>query len=155
MMMRSALFQTNTLDFYSASLLKQQSAFRHVAPVGHIFLISRQAVFALSPYCCVLSGEATNTNFIIFGLTRCHGARIYDLPHSRRARKPLYHRCGNSLKHVSVQLCQFNFFSFFSYFISFIAQFQFYQSLCKESGHTGPLHTCDYYQSKDAGMKLQ
>lgn len=41
------------------------------------------------------------------------------------------------------------------YFISFIAQFQFYQSLCKESGHTGPLHTCDYYQSKDAGMKLQ
>jgi hypothetical protein len=27
----------------------------------------------------VLSGEATNTNFIVFGLT-------YDLPHTRRAR---------------------------------------------------------------------
>jgi len=27
----------------------------------------------LSPYCCVLSGEATNTNFIIFGLTRTRG----------------------------------------------------------------------------------
>jgi hypothetical protein len=25
---------------------------------------------ALSPYCCVLCGEATNTNFIVFGLTR-------------------------------------------------------------------------------------
>jgi hypothetical protein len=30
----------------------------------------RQSVFALSPQCCVLSGEATNTNFIVFGLTR-------------------------------------------------------------------------------------
>ena len=28
------------------------------------------SVFALSPYCCVLSGEVTNTNFIVFGLTR-------------------------------------------------------------------------------------
>jgi hypothetical protein len=27
-------------------------------------------VFALCPYCCMLSGEATNTNFIVFGLTR-------------------------------------------------------------------------------------
>jgi hypothetical protein len=26
-------------------------------------------VFALTPYSCVLSGEATNTNFIFFGLT--------------------------------------------------------------------------------------
>ena len=25
---------------------------------------------SLIPYCCVLSGEATNTNFIVFGLTR-------------------------------------------------------------------------------------
>jgi hypothetical protein len=28
-----------------------------------------QTVFALSPKCCV-SGEATNTNFLVFGLTR-------------------------------------------------------------------------------------
>jgi hypothetical protein len=27
-------------------------------------------MFALSPYCCMLSGEATNTNFIVFGLIR-------------------------------------------------------------------------------------
>ena len=32
--------------------------------------IPSQPVFVLSPYCCVLSGEATNTNFIVVGLTR-------------------------------------------------------------------------------------
>ena len=35
---------------------------------GHIILIPSKPVFALAPYCCVLSGEATNTNFIVFGL---------------------------------------------------------------------------------------
>jgi hypothetical protein len=34
------------LDFYSVSLLKQQSADRHVAPLGHIILIPSQTVFA-------------------------------------------------------------------------------------------------------------
>jgi hypothetical protein len=58
------------LDFYSASSLKQQSAGRHVAPLEHIILIPSQTVFALSPYCYVLSREVTNTNFIVFGLTR-------------------------------------------------------------------------------------
>jgi hypothetical protein len=33
------------LDFYSASSLKQQSVGRHVAPLGHIFLIPSQPVF--------------------------------------------------------------------------------------------------------------
>ena len=37
------------LDFYSASSLKQQSADRHVAPLGYIILIPSQPVFALSP----------------------------------------------------------------------------------------------------------
>jgi hypothetical protein len=45
------------LDFYNASSLKQQSAGRHVAPLGHIILIPSQPAF-------------TNTNFIVFGLTR-------------------------------------------------------------------------------------
>ena len=36
-------------DFDSASSLKQQSAGRHVAPLGHIILIPNQAVFAPSP----------------------------------------------------------------------------------------------------------
>jgi hypothetical protein len=39
-------------------------------PLRHIILIPSQPVFPLSPYCCVLSGEATNTNFIVFCLTR-------------------------------------------------------------------------------------
>ena len=37
------------LDFYSANSLKQQSAGRHVAPLGHIILIPSQPVFALTP----------------------------------------------------------------------------------------------------------
>ena len=39
------LDQNVELDFYSASWLKQQSVGRHVAPLGHIFLIPSQAVF--------------------------------------------------------------------------------------------------------------
>jgi hypothetical protein len=57
------------LDFYSASL-KQQSADRNVAQLRHIILIPSQPVFAFSPSCCVLSGEAININFKTFGLTR-------------------------------------------------------------------------------------
>ena len=53
------------LDCYSASSLKQQSADRHVAQIGHIILIPREPVFVLSPKCCVLSGEPTNTNLIV------------------------------------------------------------------------------------------
>ena len=36
-------------------------------------------------YGCVLSREATHTNFIIFGLAR-PGHENYDLPHPRRGR---------------------------------------------------------------------
>ena len=41
-----------------------------IAPLGHIILIPSQPVFVLSPFCCVFSVEATNTNFVVFGLTR-------------------------------------------------------------------------------------
>ena len=41
------LDQHTLLDLYSASWLKQQSAGRHVAPLGHIILIPSQPVFAL------------------------------------------------------------------------------------------------------------
>jgi hypothetical protein len=46
---RFVLDQHAELDFYSASSLKQQSTGRHVAPLGHIILITSQPVFALSP----------------------------------------------------------------------------------------------------------
>ena len=42
------LDQHTELDFYRAYPQKQQSAGRHVAPLGHIILIPSQAVFALS-----------------------------------------------------------------------------------------------------------
>jgi hypothetical protein len=41
---------------------------QHDAPLEHIILIPRLPVFALSPLCCMINVEATNTNF--FGLTR-------------------------------------------------------------------------------------
>ena len=46
---RFVLDQHAELDVYSGSSLKQQSAGRHVAPLGHIILIPSQPVFALSP----------------------------------------------------------------------------------------------------------
>ena len=46
---RFVLDQHAEFDFYSASSLKQQSADRHVTPLGHIILIPSQPVFALSP----------------------------------------------------------------------------------------------------------
>jgi hypothetical protein len=67
---RFVLDQHVELDIFSASSLKQQSAGRYVAPLGHIILIPSRPVFDLSPDCCMLSGEATNTNVIVFGLTR-------------------------------------------------------------------------------------
>ena len=60
---------TRLVGFFSAGSLKQQSADRHVAPLGHIILIPSQPVFALS-LSLILGGKATNTNFIISSLTR-------------------------------------------------------------------------------------
>ncbi|HEY0036250.1 MAG TPA: M2 family metallopeptidase [Longimicrobium sp.] len=40
------------------------------------------------------------------------------------------------------------------YFLARILQFQFYRSLCRESGHTGPLYRCSFYGSEPAGAKL-
>jgi hypothetical protein len=48
------IFRGGCGTFYSASSQKQ-----HVAPLGHIILIPSQPIFALSPECYVISGEAT------------------------------------------------------------------------------------------------
>ena len=45
---RFVLDQHAELDFYSASSLKQQSADRHVAPLGHIILIPSQPVLSVA-----------------------------------------------------------------------------------------------------------
>jgi hypothetical protein len=43
------LDQHTELDFNSASSLKQQSASRHVAPIGHVIVIPSQPVFVFTP----------------------------------------------------------------------------------------------------------
>jgi len=40
------------------------------------------------------------------------------------------------------------------YFLADILEFQFYRAMCKEAGYTGPLNRCTFYQSKEAGAKL-
>ena len=66
---RFLLDQHAGLDFYSGSSLKQQSTDRHVAPFGTLFWFRayQSSLFLLNT---VLSGEATNTGFKLFGLTR-------------------------------------------------------------------------------------
>ena len=40
------------------------------------------------------------------------------------------------------------------YFLAHILQFQFHEALCSAAGHTGPLHECSIYKSKNAGKRL-
>lgn len=40
------------------------------------------------------------------------------------------------------------------YFLAHILQFQFHKALCATSGHTGPLHECSIYGSKEAGKRI-
>jgi len=55
----------HNLNFYSTSLLKQQSTGRHVAPLRYIMILSNK-------FCCVLCGKAANTNLksLKFDLTQ-------------------------------------------------------------------------------------
>jgi hypothetical protein len=65
------LFSLRWCALCTKSLLgKQQSTDIHVTPFGHIILILRQPIFALSPECCVLIREAANAIFNVFGLTQ-------------------------------------------------------------------------------------
>ena len=41
------------------------------------------------------------------------------------------------------------------YFLAHILQFQFHRALCREAGHTGPLHGCSIYKSKEAGARVR
>ncbi|KAJ8687257.1 hypothetical protein QAD02_023051 [Eretmocerus hayati] len=41
-----------------------------------------------------------------------------------------------------------------NYFMSVVLQFQLFEALCDISGHTGDLHTCDLYRSREAGRLL-
>jgi hypothetical protein len=56
--------------FLIAISMKQQSAGRHAAALGNIIPIPNQPAFALTLQCCALITEITNTNVIVFRLTR-------------------------------------------------------------------------------------
>lgn len=45
-------------------------------------------------------------------------------------------------------------YSFMRYYMRTIIQFQFHKAMCDAKGHTGPLHTCDIYESSEAGERL-
>jgi len=55
---------------------------------------------------------------------------------------------GTALFHINQD------YDMIRYFVRTILQFQFLESLCEESGHTGPLHRCDFSGSEAAGSKL-
>jgi hypothetical protein len=103
------IHQHAELDFYSASPLKQQSMGRHVATHGHIILIPNQPVFDLSPSCYLLNGEATKYRFQSLWFDPI-GNWIHHLPHSRRARYPLLHRCGVWVCTLFMSIQLFTFF---------------------------------------------
>jgi hypothetical protein len=87
-MMMSSLYQTNTLSWIFIELAHWN---RHVIP------IPSQPIFALTPQCCLLSREATNSNFImfiVFGVT-WPGLKPIIYLHSRQAYKPLHHCCSS------------------------------------------------------------
>lgn len=41
------------------------------------------------------------------------------------------------------------------YFVSSVLQFQFFEALCKASGHSGPIHRCNIHGSKSAGQLMK
>lgn len=44
---------------------------------------------------------------------------------------------------------------YIKYFVATILQFQVYAELCVAANHVGPLHTCDFYRSREAGRLLR
>jgi len=66
----------------------------------HTIPIPNQPVFVLSHFCCMLSGEATSTNFIVFVSIRLR-LESTNQPDLRQAREPLLHRCIYYLPHPS------------------------------------------------------
>jgi hypothetical protein len=113
--------------------MKQQSADRHVVPLGHIILIPSHSVFALSPLCWVLSGEATNANFIVFGLTwsgldltiyRSRGEHANHYKTDQVSlmlnvmveRKIINKRCADLTLYLSILICLVKLIFFFFFF---------------------------------------
>ena len=69
----------------------------------------------------------------------------------------LFHIIGECILSLQTRLEYFCLFYFYfdRYFISHLLQFEFYKKLCDLSGHSGPLHNCDFYGSKTAGREFK
>ncbi|CAF0791335.1 unnamed protein product [Adineta steineri] len=65
-----------------------------------------------------------------------------------KPRHEKYFDAGTKL-HVAFDL------SYIKYFLAHVFQFQIFDVLCQEAGHTGPLHLCDLHGSIAAGKKLK
>ncbi|XP_030764811.1 angiotensin-converting enzyme-like isoform X2 [Sitophilus oryzae] len=44
--------------------------------------------------------------------------------------------------------------SYVKYYVALLLEFQIHEAMCSAAGHTGPLHTCDVYRSREAGRVL-
>lgn len=44
---------------------------------------------------------------------------------------------------------------YIKYFIATVLQFQIYSEFCQSINHVGPLHTCDFYRSREVGRVLR
>lgn len=44
---------------------------------------------------------------------------------------------------------------YIKYFVATVLQFQIYSELCSAANQIGPLHTCDFYRSREAGRLLR
>lgn len=40
------------------------------------------------------------------------------------------------------------------YYVALLLEFQIHAALCTAAGHSGPLHMCDVYRSREAGRVL-
>ena len=117
------LDQHAELDFYSASSLKQQTAGKHVTPLGHIILIPSQPVFALS------------TNCIVFDLTRSMLEHtIYSIQGERA-----YHYTTDSVQKLEIN----NITTFWSYKFSW----KFISSFMKRTAKASACNISMYYWS--------
>lgn len=43
---------------------------------------------------------------------------------------------------------------YMKYYVALLLEFQIFEALCNAAGHTGPLHNCDIYRSREAGRIL-
>jgi hypothetical protein len=77
-------------DFYLGSSLKQQSRGKHVTTIGHVVMIQRPSVFALTPRCHLPTEGTADINT---GL---------ELPHETTKTPAIYHKLDKGLIYLII-----------------------------------------------------